>query len=255
MSALEVISADKIYENFRGLCALGIMTKVPEPGKVKTRLTPPLTSVEAAGLNTCFLQDLSQSIDRATKTSPAQGVGIYMPVGKEAAYDRILPAGFVLIPQRGDGFGERLGLAVKDLLAAGFSSACLINSDSPTVDGSCFAEAANELADSRDRIVIGPSSDGGYYLIGMKKLHRRLFEQIDWSTERVMEQTLDRANEIGVPVHQLPTGYDVDDEVTLRRLCEELLNDPAKRSTAPNTQSFLKEIVDSEGRKRIWTKP
>ena len=59
--------------------------------------------------------------------------------------------------------------------------------------------------------MLGPSDDGGYYLIGMKKMHRRLFEEIDWSTERVFEQTIERARELGVEVHILPTWYDVDD--------------------------------------------
>ncbi len=155
-----------------------------------------------------------------------------------------------MIAQRGEDFGERLSNAVSDLLSAGFDSACLINSDSPTVPAANFAEAANELARPGDRIVIGPSDDGGYYLIGLKQLHRRLFEDIDWSTERVLEQTLERAKEIGVPVHQLPSDFDVDDRATLRRLCDELLGDYV--NVAPNTRRFLKQIIDREGRDRIW---
>ena len=73
-----------------------------------------------------------------------------------------------------------------------------------------------------DRIVLGPSTDGGYYLLGLKQPHRRLFEDIDWSTERVSEQTLARARELGLPVHQLPSWYDVDDLGALRVLVGEL---------------------------------
>src|ERR1700676_789529 len=90
------------------LCALGIMTKAPQAGKVKTRLTPPLTPEEAAKLNICFLRDLSQSITQACTEAPAHGVGVYTPVGAEDAYDDILPKGFFLISQRGLDFGERL---------------------------------------------------------------------------------------------------------------------------------------------------
>src|SRR4051812_25897053 len=190
-------------EKFAGLCALGIMTKAPEPGKVKTRLSPPLTPVEAAALNECFLRDLSTSIDRATGRARAMGVAVYTPVGKEAAYNHLLPPRFKLIAQRGESFDERLTAAIADLLTAGFESVCLINSDSPTVPAAHFEEAANELAKPGDRIVLGPSDDGGYYLIGLKKLHRRIFDEIDWSTERVFEQTLQRAREINVPIHQL----------------------------------------------------
>jgi hypothetical protein len=83
-------------------------------------------------------------------------------------------------------------------------------------------QAVERLSRAGDRMVLGGSDDGGYYLIGMKRLHHRLFEQIDWSTERVFEQTLERAREIGVRTELLPTWYDVDDSTTLERLRREL---------------------------------
>jgi rSAM/selenodomain-associated transferase 1 len=232
------------------LCALGIMTKAPEPGKVKTRLTPPLTPEEAAQLNICFLRDVAHSISLACQQEPARGVGIYTPVGAEAVYENTLPLEFFLIAQRGDDFGQRLVLAAEDLFTVGFESVCLINSDSPTIPPTNFSEAANELARHGERIVLGPSDDGGYYLIGLKKMHRRLFEEIDWSTEQVLEQTLRRAEEINVPVHFLPAGFDVDDRATLHRLCEEL----HESDVAPETTKFLQEIIVREGRERIWPK-
>src|SRR5215470_4431671 len=85
-----------------GHCALGIMTKLPQPGMVKTRLTPPLTADEAAALNKCFLRDLGRSILLACRQARAHGVGIYTPTGSEAAYSAFLPVGFFLLPQRGD---------------------------------------------------------------------------------------------------------------------------------------------------------
>jgi rSAM/selenodomain-associated transferase 1 len=235
-----------------GLCAFGIMTKAPEPGKVKTRLTPPLTPEESARLNQCFLQDLARSIDQAAMMFPARGVGVYTPAGAELAYRGILPADFFLLAQRGDGFGERLIFAAHDLFKTGFASVCLINSDSPTVEASSFAEAARVLAEPGDRVVLGPSDDGGYYLIGLKALHRRLFAEIDWSTEKVFEQTMARANELGLEIHSLPNGFDVDDRATLQRLCQELLEKDARPDKAPNTRKFLEEIIDREGRDRIW---
>jgi rSAM/selenodomain-associated transferase 1 len=231
-------------------CALGIMTKAPRAGQVKTRLTPPLTSEESAELNSCFLRDLARSIQQASLQSTSLGVGIYTPIGAESVYENILPDGFLLIPQRGDSFGERLAFATEDLLKAGFQSVCLINSDSPTVPTSSFVEAVNELGKHGDRIVLGPSDDGGYYLIGLKQLHRRIFEEIDWSTERVFHQTRQRAAEIGVDVHHLPHGFDVDGRATLRRLCDELLGEGI--DAAPNTRNFLKQIIEREGRERIW---
>jgi uncharacterized protein len=235
-------------------CALGIMTKAPKAGKVKTRLTPPLTAEEAAGLNICFLRDLAESITAATAQSAARGVGIYTPHDAESAYENILTADFFLLPQRGHVFGERLIFAAEDLFKVGFESVCLINSDSPTVAASSLVEAARELAKPGDRTVLGPSDDGGYYLIGLKQLHRRLFEEIDWSTEHVFNQTMHRAAELGIEVHKLPTGFDVDDRATLRRLCDELLGETPKSTSgiAPSTRKFLSEIVRREGRDRIW---
>ncbi len=231
-----------------GLCALGIMTKAPRAGAVKTRLQPPLSAAEAAALNVCFLRDTAAAISAAGERT--QGVGIYTPVGAEAIYENILPADFVLMPQREGDFGERLTSAVDDLLHAGFASACLIDSDSPMVTTATFARAADALQKPGERIVLGPSSDGGYYLIGMKTLQRALFERIDWSTERVLAQTIDRARECGVEVELLPEFFDVDDRATLRRLCDELLN--TKNGSAPATKNYLEELIAREGRDRIW---
>jgi uncharacterized protein len=230
------------------------MTKAPQAGKVKTRLTPPLTPEEAAELNRCFLRDLGMSILQACAQSPAQGVGIFTPLGAEAAYGDILPPEFFLIPQRGDKFGERLRLAAEDLFKVGFESLCLINSDSPTVPASAFAEAVIELANPGDRLVLGPSEDGGYYLIGLKTLHRRIFENIDWSTERVFAQTKERAEEIGVSVYELERGLDVDDRATLAKLCDKLFGNDADSTVALATRKFLSELFEREGRDRIWPK-
>ena len=228
------------------LCALGIMTKVPQPGRVKTRLTPPLAPEESAELNKCFLRDLAQSIAEACAQSSGRGVGVYTPQGEESAYEELLPADFFLIPQRGHDFGDRLVFATEDLLKVGFAAVCLINSDSPTVPASSFAEAAHELARPGDRIVLGPSDDGGYYLIGMARLHRRAFAEIDWSTERVFEQTMQRASEMGVEVHLLPTGFDVDDRATLHRLWRELVQAEAA-GVAPHTAQYLQHLVERKG--------
>ena len=250
----------------RGLCALAIMTKAPQAGRVKTRLVPPLTPEEAAELNKCFLRDTAVAISSICSGRPhgdegrmdfkpeagashseaataACGIAVYTPVGAESAYKDILPTHFSLLPQRGEGFGERLYFAVEDLFNCGFGSVCLIDSDSPTVPAGNFAEAVELLSTTEDRVVLGPSDDGGYYLIGVKKPHRHLFEQIDWSTERVLNQTMQRATEIGTEVKLLPTGYDVDDRAGLRRLCNELLGEQGDDSVAATTRKFLAGLV------------
>jgi rSAM/selenodomain-associated transferase 1 len=238
-----------------GLCALAVMTKAPRAGKVKTRLTPPLTPEEAASLNICFLRDTCEAIASATVDGRARGIAVYTPVGEEGAYAGILPDEFEIVPQRGDAFGERLSFATEDLLALGFDSVCLIDSDSPTVPQLAFAQAERTLSENEHIIVLGPSDDGGYYLIGLKKLHQPLFENIDWSTEHVLEQTISRAKELDLEVHLLPTWYDVDDRATLHRLCDEFFtanwNAPGAYP-APATRGFLEELLKREGRDRIW---
>jgi hypothetical protein len=219
------------------------MTKAPRSGQVKTRLVPPLAPDEAAELNKCFLRDTADEILRATAGNHAGGVAVYTPIGTESAYDDILPGDFSLLPQRGVNFGERLCFAAEDLFRCGFDSVCLIDSDSPTVPAKTFLKAIELLKTHGDCIVLGPCDDGGYYLIGLKKPHRELFEQIDWSTERVFEQTMCRAQEIGLEVELLPLGYDIDDAASLRRLCNELLSDNVHTDIAPNTRTFVRELI------------
>jgi uncharacterized protein len=238
-----------------GLCALAVMTKAPQAGRVKTRLTPPLSPEEAAELNICFLRDTAAAILRTANKKRGRGIAVYTPVGAEAAYTGILPVEFALVPQRREAFGERLAAATEDLLQLGFDSLCLIDSDSPTVPERVFAEAVDFLARDEDSVVLGPSDDGGYYLIGLKKLHQRVFDTIDWSTERVLEQTIEAAREINVPVHLLPTWYDVDDSATLSRLCGEFFGTNGSDESgfaAPATRGYLTDLLKREGRGRIW---
>lgn len=248
-----------------GGCALAMMIKAPRAGASKTRLVPPLTHEEAASLSVCFLSDTAENIAAACAESrdAARGVAVYTPVGAEAAFDELLPAEFALLAQRGETFGERLQHAAEDLLAAGFDSLCLIDSDSPTLPTGALAAAVAELARSGERVVLGPADDGGYYLIGLKAAHARLFAEIDWSTGRVLAQTIERARECGLAVALLPAWYDVDDAVTLARLCAELFAAPDAAGCppggpqfagypAPRTRAHLSRLIESEGRARIW---
>jgi uncharacterized protein len=218
------------------------MAKAPRPGKVKTRLSPPLTPQQAAALNICFLRDTTENIQHVTEAGNSAGIVVYTPVGDEAAFDSLLPAGFRLLGQRGDGFGERLLHACEDLFACGFSAVCLIDSDSPTMPQEALSQAVSSLGRPGDRVVLGGSDDGGYYLIGMNRLYPRLFEQIDWSTERVFEQTLERVREIGLDVELLSTWFDVDDGAMLERLRHELLREGRAGYDARHTRAYLESL-------------
>ena len=246
----------------RGACALGVMIKAPRAGASKTRLVPPLTHAEAAELSVCFLRDTAANIAEACARADgaARGVAVYTPVGAESAFDGLLAPGFSLLPQRGEGFGERLFNAADDLLRVGFSSLCLIDSDSPTLPTRALAAAVEELAKPGDRCVLGPTDDGGYYLIGLRRAHRRVFEGIDWSTDRVLRQTVERAAEARLEVALLPAWYDVDDAATLARLCRELFAAGAAAGcasglagySAPHTREHLARLIEREGRARVW---
>jgi uncharacterized protein len=247
-----ILTPDIIDSTASGKCALAIMTKAPRPGEVKTRLTPPLTPPEAAALNQSFLQDIAATVMQAGGNTT--GIACYTPIGCEAIYQGILPSGFALLPQRGATFGDRLRLAAEDLFSTGFTSVCLIGSDSPTVPAASYGEAARLLSQADDSVVLGPTEDGGYYLIGMNKIYPELFAKIDWSTDCVFQQTLDRAAEISLPVYQLQPSLDIDDGETLGRLCELLLTQGHSEMirSAPATKAFLQELIEKEGRNRIW---
>ena len=223
-------------------CAMAIMAKAPRAGKVKTRLAPPLTLEQSAALNICFLKDTAEGL---AEVAGGDGLVCYTPVGDEAAFEGLLPDSFKLIAQRGDKFGERLLAAAEDILACGYGSVCLIDSDSPTVPKSAFEQAVRELARGGDRVVLGPSQDGGYYLIGLKRAHAEVFENITWSTASVCEETVERARAAGLEVAMLPLWYDVDDAATLAVLREELIDGKVPEFAAmrgyeaPHTTEFL----------------
>lgn len=240
--------------DIRARCAMTVMAKAPRAGQVKTRLIPLLTPEEAAALSTCFLRDMCATINLAGQgADKVQGFVCYTPPDSEETLRDILPHEFRLLLQRDGSFGNRLAGAIEDLLAVGFGSVCLINSDSPTAPPAVFADAIRLLSQPGDQIVLGPSDDGGYYLIGMKKLEFHLFEKIDWSTDRVFHQTQQRAGELGLGVHTLPYCYDVDDPASFQRLCTELLGSNQRLATevAPATRQFLCELIARAGSNRF----
>ncbi len=234
--AFRVLDPGVRSAEFAGVCAFTVMAKAPVPGRVKTRLSPPLTPTEAASLNAAFLRDTLANLGAAAADCGAACAVSYTPVGQESLFTGILPDSTLLVPQRGDGFGERLLFTVIDLLQCGFGAVCLIDSDSPTVPTAEFAGAARAL--DRDCAVLGRSDDGGYYLLGMRAAHARLFQEIAWSTEAVGEQTAERAAEIGLPLVELARWYDVDDAASLARLrAEQAAGGPGY--AAPHTRAFL----------------
>jgi rSAM/selenodomain-associated transferase 1 len=234
-------------------CALGIMAKAPSAGSVKTRLTPPLTSEEASVLSACFLRDTANNVCDQS----ADGVIVFTPAEKRELFDGIVPKSFQLLAQRGESLGDRLLNATTDLLAAGYDSICLINSDSPTLPPAILLSAIEALAPEGDRLVLGPAEDGGYYLIGLKNPHQILYDRIAWSTSEVLAHTVERAKQISLPMVMLPEWYDVDDAVTLDRLCRELFSSHRFSENgyhpyaAPFTREYLENLLKRDHGRRL----
>jgi rSAM/selenodomain-associated transferase 1 len=230
---------------------MAVMAKAPRVGAAKTRLIPHLSSQEAADLSACFIRDAAENIAAAARKVAIEGYIAYSPPGSAAEFPP-LANGTCLLPSRRIGLGASLYDATEDLLAAGYSSVCLINSDSPSLPIAILVDAAQALSSPDDRVVLGPAEDGGYYLIGLKRAHARLFEDIDWSTPVVFTQTLERVQEIGLIPVVLPTWYDVDDMTTLRRLNAELRdgNHDGASPRAPHTTAFLEDLFDESGDRR-----
>jgi rSAM/selenodomain-associated transferase 1 len=212
-------------------CGIAVMAKASIPGQTKTRLVPPLTWEEAAHCNTAFLRDVGDNILAAAHASIAAYVA-FGPPDARPFFEQNLPREIGLIEAWYPDFGDCLAGAIAQLLERGHAGAVVLNADSPTLPTSLLVEAAETLAQPGERIVLGPADDGGYYLLGMKAMHRRLFQDIAWSTEQVARQTLARAAELNLSVHVLPKWYDVDDVGALRMLRSELFEG----------RSFLREL-------------
>jgi rSAM/selenodomain-associated transferase 1 len=217
-------------------CGIAVMAKASFPGKTKTRLVPPLTFDEAAAFNTAFLQDVAANIVAAGREAPISAYMAYGPPGSELFFQAALPSSVGLIESWYPNFGDCLFVAIEQVLARGHTSAVVLNSDSPTLPTGLLVETARVLAQPGDRAVLGPSNDGGYFLLGLKAAHRRLFEDVAWSTERVAQQTRERAAQIGLDVHELPEWYDVDDLASLQMLHDEVFTHRAFSSRLASNQ-------------------
>ncbi|WP_159995061.1 TIGR04282 family arsenosugar biosynthesis glycosyltransferase [Roseomonas sp. 18066] len=203
-----------------GSVAVAVICKTPVAGRSKTRLSPPLRPEECAEISGCFIHDLGATIAGLPRAA-AQPYAVYTPAGSEAALQALLPPEFRLLLQGEGDLGDRLLQGMAGLLAAGHAGAMLINSDSPTLPPALLQAGVTALQTGRE-MVISPAFDGGYTFIGLRHPHRRLFEEIAWSTSTVFQRTLQRAAEIGLEPLVLDSWYDIDDAVSYAMLEAEL---------------------------------
>ena len=200
--------------------ALIVFAKVPEPGRVKTRLCPPLDPDEAADLYAAFLRD---ALDRyAALAAEPDGPSVRLYLAGAANPDAglaALPAGVETFRQRGGGLGERMLRAFVETFAAGYDRAVVVGTDHPTLPVEFFGLTFDVLDDPLTA-VLGPSDDGGYYLLGLNDIVPDLFD-MDYSHPDVFEDTMERVMESDLTPVVLPTHYDVDDGPALARLAAE----------------------------------
>jgi rSAM/selenodomain-associated transferase 1 len=214
--------------------ALITVSKKPEPGRTKTRLSPPLDGEQAAALYHSFLLD---TLDLMQQVKIAQPILAYTPDEAEPFFQDLVPERFELVPQVGADLGARLHNVLSHCLQAGYDQAVVMDGDSPTLPVEVLRRAFRALEDPQVDVVFGPCEDGGYYLIGLKQPNAALFQEIPMSTPRVAEVTLQRAQEQGLRVALLPRWYDVDYYADLERLHTELLTLPDE--CARHTRAFL----------------
>lgn len=193
--------------------ALLVFLKYPEPGKVKTRLAKSLGHERAAEL---YREFIASTLENCSRLARAACFATFTPAQKKTQLQAMYPGPWQWLEQSSStNLGERIHHAINAVLAQGYRRVLAAGTDSPDLPLAFLEEAAEKLREHD--LVLGPAEDGGYYLIGVKSAPQALFEKIDWSTERVLAQTLRNAKHLNWSVHLLPQWYDVDDERTLQR--------------------------------------
>ena len=220
--------------------ALVVMAKAPREGEVKTRLLGAINPEEARRLYVAFLSDTFALMEEVVEERENLTVALcYTPEGEEEAFEEVEREGSLMIPQRGADLGERLTSCFADLFALGFESVVVIGADSPTLPGEYILDAF-ECFETDDDVVVGPAEDGGYYLIGLRKLYRRIFEDIPWGEAGVLDTTIERAKEAELDLVLLSELYDVDTPEDFERLKHDL---EENKGAAKFTRRFLKELA------------
>ncbi|MCA1575803.1 MAG: TIGR04282 family arsenosugar biosynthesis glycosyltransferase [Acidobacteria bacterium] len=212
-----------------------VMVKAPLPGFAKTRLTPPLTESDAAALSLCFVQDVVTS---ALTVSPNLIVA-FTPADGRSVLEPVLPKNLLWLEQKGAHLGERLDSTTNHAHDLGFSPIIVLGADSPTLPPSLIENALHVLTSGAAEIVLGPTTDGGYYLIGFRNPDSAVLRNVTWSSPLTFEQTVRNIKQLGLRRFTLPLSYDVDTFADLKFLANELRTDPDAQSRAPQTYRWV----------------
>lgn len=217
--------------------AIVIFIKAPEPGKVKTRLCPPLSPEQAAQLYISLAQDTWNS---ANRVSGVEVLAAYEP-GDTANNLHWLAAGNPVshFRQKGRDLGERLIHAFETAFHKGARKVIVIGSDAPLLSREIMEQAFFDL--DRNELILGPAKDGGYYLMGLKKPELDLFRDIPWSTDKVFEETMRRAEKLKLKTGLLPKLSDIDVFSDILNLTQEIKSRPS--GLCPNTRHLLRSLL------------
>ncbi len=220
--------------------ALVVFAKAPIMGQVKTRLIGALTSEQATELYVCFLQDTFAMMEAVQDEREQLSLVLcYTPADELEAFEAADLDGCLMLAQHGQDLGERLQNCFADLFAAGFHSIVILGADSPTLPDEIVVEAFDRLTEP-GAVVIGPSTDGGYYLVGLNQSQPELFRQIKWGSETVLAQTQTRAAELKLSISLLPEWSDVDTPADLTTIQEQIA---AGEAAPPKTTKYLKKLL------------
>ena len=221
-----------------------VFAKNPIPNQVKTRLLPTLSPEQAAALYTAFLTDWCETL---AELPDVDLVIAYTPPEAQPDLQALIGENAIYIPQMGTDLGDRLTSAKQWAMEQGYTKILVVGSDSPTLPISYISQALG-LLDSRD-IVIGPSTDGGYYLIGFSAealaiTVPHVFEEIAWSTAEVFQQTVACIHAAKATLGLLPPWYDIDTAEDLAFLHAHIsaMRLAGDRVQAVRTESLLAEL-------------
>jgi len=210
-----------------------IMAKVPIAGTVKTRLQPFFSAEQSAMLAECFLRD---TVNKA-KFLSNELIIAYTPIEKLDVLLAILSNEQIFIEQIGASLGDKMFHAFEFAFSQYSDAVVMIGTDSPTFPTQFITQAFEMLSESD--AVLGETTDGGFYLIGLRKLKKGIFETVEWSSPKTFEQTRRNAENLGLKLSLLPNWYDVDTPDDLKRLKKDLSKNP---SIAPKTFEFLENL-------------
>ncbi len=194
-----------------------IFAKYPTPGSVMTRLCPPLTADEAAGVQRACIRLLCE---RALRSWPVRPTLVASPDESEAPFREFLGPYMPIMPQGAGDLGARLTRAAKAALQEDAETVIIIGSDSPSMPRQLLIEAVHALETSD--AVLGPCEDGGFYLVGLGRTHDDMFSRIDWSGDQAASQTRERLGASGLSVAEIDPWYDIDRFEDLGRVLSDI---------------------------------